>query len=97
MSKSFYIIQEREFKKSGKEIYKIGKTSQEGIKRFSQHPKDSILILQMEVENSQEFVNKVKKIFNEKYHRRKDIGNNYYEGNKDEMVKDYFDLKKSIT
>lgn len=96
MSNSCYIIQEREFIKSGEEIYKIGKTTQKGTKRFNQYPKDSRLILLMEVENCHEFENQVKEFFNKKYQRRKDIGYEYYEGDKDEMVKDYFDLKKSI-
>lgn len=84
------------YKNEGWEIYKIGKTTQEGTKRFTQYPKDSKLILLMEVENCHEFENQVKEIFNKKYQRRKDIGNEYYEGDKDEMVKDYFELKKSI-
>ena len=50
----------------------------------------------MEVENCHEFENQVKEIFNKKYQRRKDIGNEYYEGNKDEMMEDYFNLKKSM-
>ena len=96
MSNSCYIIQEREFIKSGEEIYKIGKTTQEGTKRLTQYSKGSKIILLMEVENCHEFENQVKDIFNKKYQRRKDLGNEYYEGDKDEMVKDYFELKKSI-
>ena len=93
MSNSCYIIQEREFIKTGEEIYKIGKTKQEGTKRINQYPKGSEIILLMKVENCDEFENKVKILFNKKYNQRKDIGIEYYKGNKDEMVKDYFNLK----
>ena len=35
--------------KTGEEIYKIGKTKQEGTKRINQYPKESEIILLMKV------------------------------------------------
>jgi hypothetical protein len=42
-----YLLQEREFVNAGQPIYKIGKTKQENLTRFTQYPKGSKLILQI--------------------------------------------------
>lgn len=88
-----YIIQEREFIKTGENIYKIGKTKQEGTKRIDQYPIGSKIVLFLEVDNCSEFENKVMNVFNAKYNQRKDIGKKYYQGDKNSMVKDFINIK----
>lgn len=95
-SNNCYIIQEREFLNLNQDIYKIGKTTQEGLKRTNQYPKGSKIILFMEVQNCHEFENKVKNLFDKKYIHRKDIGSEYYEGDKEQMIKDFIDIKNNL-
>ena len=44
-----YILQEREFVKTEEPIYKIGKSTQLNLKRFSQYPNGSTLYFQLVV------------------------------------------------
>jgi len=91
-----YIIQEREFVNSNKSIYKIGKTTQQIHKRMNQYPKDSKVILTLNVENCDEFEKNIKRIFPQKYKHRTDIGIEYFEGNVNEMIDEYISLNKSL-
>lgn len=77
---SNYIIWEREFIKTGENIYKIGKTTQSGLKRHNQYPKDSILIVQEYVFDCDSVENEIKKTFDKVFKNRRDIGREYYEG-----------------
>ena len=75
-----YLVKEREFIKTNENIYKIGRSKQENTKRFLQYPKGSELILQ---ETCIDCIKTEKMIINEfKKHfiHRKDIGNEYFEG-----------------
>ena len=47
MSNYIYLLQEREFIKTKENIYKIGMTQCENLKRFNQYPKGSCLLFQM--------------------------------------------------
>lgn len=76
-----YIIREREFIKTNEDIYKIGKTEQMQNRRFNQYPKGSEILLVICVNDCHVFENKIKKIFNEKFIKRPDIGIEYYQGN----------------
>ena len=80
-----YLIQEREFLTQNLPIYKIGKSNQENCRRLDSYPKGSKLILCIEVDNC-DLIEKelIKKLENE-FTRRKDIGNEYFEGNVDEI------------
>ncbi|AYV75330.1 MAG: DNA primase [Terrestrivirus sp.] len=91
-----YIIQEREFVNSNKSIYKIGKTTQQIHKRMNQYPKDSKVILTLNVVNCDEFEKNIKRIFPQKYKHRTDIGIEYFEGDVNEMVDEYISLNKSL-
>lgn len=97
MANYCYIIQEREFLYLNNPIYKIGKTTQDGLKRYKQYPKGSKIILFIEVDNCHEFENNVKKLFNSKYIQRTEYGIEYYEGDKDEMIMDYIKIKISLS
>ena len=75
-----YLLQEREFIKTKENIYKVGMTRKENHKRFNQYPKGSVLLFQMicnDCENIEKFIIKQ---FKEKFTQRKDIGNEYFEG-----------------
>jgi hypothetical protein len=84
-----YLVKEREFIKTNENIYKIGRSKQENTKRFLQYPKGSELILQ---EACGDCIKTEKMIINEfKIHfiHRKDIGNEYFEG-------DYLKMRKIV-
>jgi len=89
MEGSIYLLIEREFLKSGEKIYKIGKTKQEGLKRFGQYPKGSELLLYIKTLDCDEDEKKLKKRLEDKYKCRRDIGTEYYEG-------DVNDIKNNI-
>lgn len=86
-----YLLQEREFIKTNESIYKIGRTKQEQNKRFKQYPKNSKLLLQIECDDCVELEKYLLKIFKDKYKQRKDIGNEYFEGDPKNMINDIFD------
>ncbi len=92
MCECCYIVHEREFIKSNQNIYKIGKTTQENIKRFKQYPKGSYLIMQIKVNNCDIFERHIMQLFNKKYIRRIDIGLEYYQGNEQTMMQDFINL-----
>ena len=46
-----YLLQEREFIKTKENIYKLGKSKQENLKRLKQYSKGSELIIQLQCEN----------------------------------------------
>jgi len=83
-----YLLQEREFVKTNESIFKIGKTKQENNKRFLQYPKRSILLLQSSCNDCDVLEKKFIKLFKEKYIHRKDVGNEYFEGDYELMKKD---------
>lgn len=74
-----YILQEREFINNGENIYKIGKTiNPKG--RMGQYPKGSKLLGLFKCENCDNMEQKLIILFDEKFIKRRDIGNEYYEG-----------------
>jgi hypothetical protein len=81
-----YLLQEREFIKTNENIYKVGMTTKENHERFNQYPKGSILLFQMICNNCKNIENMVIKIFKDKFINRKDIGNEYFEGNYKHMM-----------
>jgi hypothetical protein len=87
-----YLLQECEFVNSNKNVYKIGKTTQRNTKRFSQYPKGSILLLQIICINCNNCEKQIIQLFTQKYKLRKDIGNEYFEGNYHNMIVDFFEL-----
>jgi len=81
-----YLLQLREFTKTKENIYKVGMTKKDNLKRFNQYPKGSILLFQMICDNSRNTENKVIKLFREKFTQHKEIGNEYFEGDYKEMI-----------
>ena len=80
-----YLLQEREFISLNKEIYKLGKTKQENLKRLKQYSKGSELIIQLQCENCDIAEKNLIIIFKQKFIQRTDIGTEYFEGDKDKM------------
>ena len=87
-----YIIQEREFIKEGRPLYKIGRTSQEPNKRYVAYPKDSALFMMMSVPNSKNAEKAIKSLFKKKFRQDRTIGVEYFEGDVEEMKQDFIKL-----
>jgi hypothetical protein len=86
MSQYIYLLQEREFIKTKENIYKVGMTKKENHKRFDQYPKGSVLLFQMICNNCKNIERQIIKLFKEKFTRRTDIGNEYFEGDYKVMI-----------
>lgn len=87
-----YLLREREFIKTGENIYKIGKTTQLGLNRFNMYPSGSELLLHLVCENCHTLERKIMDLFGKKYKRRLDIGSEYYEGKSSSMISDIIGL-----
>ena len=85
-----YLLQEREFINSNSNIYKIGKTEQENLKRFKNYPNDSKLFLHITCKNCHICEKDILKIFREQFIQKKEIGNEYFEGCYMKMMKIIF-------
>lgn len=81
-----YLLQEREFIKTNENIYKIGKSKQENLKRFKQYPKGSRLLLQIICFDCDVLETRLIKEFKKKFIHRSDIGAEYFEGNYTRMI-----------
>ena len=84
-----YLIQLREFIKSGEQIYKIGKTSNGPTRRLSSYPKNSVVFANEKVNNCNVVEKNIIKCFDKMFTKRIDIGTEYYEGDID-MIKTAF-------
>jgi hypothetical protein len=87
-----YLLQEREFIRMNENVYKIGKTKQENVSRFTQYPKGSVLILHAACGNCDESEKKIINLFKEKYIMRTDIGAEYFQGSVVLMLKDFYEI-----
>lgn len=81
-----YLIQTRESIRCNDDIYKIGRTNQELHKRMSAYPKDSKLLMTIDmgidsVDSETDLIH----IFNRTFIHREDWGNEYYQGDPDIM------------
>jgi hypothetical protein len=87
-----YLIQEREFLKSGEPVYKIGKTTQPPNTRLAGYPKGSRIVLYADVSFSG--CHYMEKIligeFDRLYIHRADIGRESYEGDLERMKATFF-------
>ena len=92
MTEYIYLLQEREFINSNKDIYKIGKTKQENLKRFSNYPKGSKLLFQIICNDCSYYEKELLYLFKNKYELQTDIGNEYFKGNYKKMIKDIYEM-----
>jgi hypothetical protein len=90
--KRVYLLKDTVAIRSNENVYKIGKTSQQTLNRFSQYPKGSKVLLLIACNNCNETENNILKLFKKKYKNRIDYGNEYFEGNYKEMTKDIINL-----
>ena len=90
MAEYIYLMQEREFIKTKENIYKIGKTKQENLKRIGNYDNGSILIIQIKCNDCDKSEKKLITLFKEKYELQKDIGNEYFKGNCNDMRDDIY-------
>jgi len=88
-----YLLLTREHLLLNQNVYKIGKTTQDGDKRFKQYPKDSVLLLQIICTNCHNLETLIKNEFKIKYKHRDDIGQEYFEGDYNDMIKTIYRIK----
>jgi hypothetical protein len=81
-----YLLQEREFTKTGENIYKIGRTSKENYTRFNQYTKGSILLFQIICDDSINIERKIIEKFKNEFIHCKHIGNEYFMGHYQLMI-----------
>jgi len=96
-----YIIQLREFISLNQNIYKIGRhhSDENPIKRLKQYPKDSKCHYFRSTNNQIDSEKEILKICKDNFIHRVDIGNEYFEGNIDLLIKqvnNYFDINASL-
>lgn len=89
-----YLIHEREFITTNKNIYKIGRSTNIS-NRMMNYPKGSNILLILHVSNCTSIENIIKKEFNDKYILRKEYGLEYFEGNKDDMITNIFTINSN--
>jgi hypothetical protein len=80
-----YVLIEREFINSGENVFKIGKTT-DILSRMKGYPKGSKLVCLMNCENHNESELQLKTAFKKAFKHRGDIGHEYFEGNKLEII-----------
>jgi hypothetical protein len=73
-------------------VYKIGRTKQANLERFLTYPKGSVILLHTICHDCCSCEKKVISLFDKKYKKRTDFGNEYYEGNYKDMKKDINDI-----
>jgi hypothetical protein len=96
MNNYIYLIQEREFIKTNEPIYKIGKSKQDAMKRMNQYPKGSICLLHINCDDCDKTEKILIKLFKNKYKHKSNIGNEYFEGDSNNMMEDIFTYIKNI-
>lgn len=94
MSNYIYLLQEREFIKTNENIYKVGMTEKENHIRFNQYPKGSVLLFQIICRNCRNMENKILTQFKTEFKLRKDIGNEYFEGDYKNMIDVIYSIVK---
>jgi len=92
MEEFIYLIREREFIKTNEFIYKIGRSKQRACARVNDYPNGSLLECDFRVDNCIEKERQIINLLTSKYRRRLDIGNEYFEGDRNEIMKDIFNI-----
>lgn len=81
-----YILREREFIRLDEEIYKIGRTKRPIKLRLKEYPKNSELLGSFECDDCIFIERMLIRLFKTNYIHRNDIGNEYFEGNINNMI-----------
>ena len=85
MSEGIYLIHTREFVNSKEPIYKIGRSKNLNT-RILQYPKGSNVLCSIKCANSNLCEKELIKLFTKLFIIRKDYGNEYFEGDHDNMI-----------
>lgn len=89
---SIYLIQLREFVRNNEPVYKIGKTTQNGLARVKSYPKGSVVLMQTTCCDCTACETKLIHLFKTKYTQRTEYGREYFEGNAASMKHDIFEV-----
>lgn len=81
-----YLLREREFIKTGEPVYKLGKTKQPNLARFSRYPKGSEILLQTACTDCDTAEKELLRLYKNKFTQRSDIGSEYFAGDPREMI-----------
>lgn len=81
-----YLLREREFIKTGENVYKIGRT-QKGFERVKSYPNGSELVFYIKCDDCMVLEKNLIRRFTELFEIKRDIGREYFEGDWKEMVK----------
>ena len=87
-----YHIREREHIRMEEEVYKLGKTTQEPNSRLAGYPKDSEVVLYMDVLDCHKTEKTLMTEFDERFTSRRDVGREYYEGDLNHMKRTFMDV-----
>jgi hypothetical protein len=82
-----YVIKEREFIKTGENIFKIGR-SKNIVNRMPGYPKNSLIYTILYTDNINEVEKNMIKHFDNMFIKRTDIGNEYYECSEKEIMQE---------
>jgi len=82
-----YLLQEREFVRSGEETYKLGITNKIHSPKFNKNINGGVLLYLSISNNSKETKQKILSIFKENFIQKKYNGNDYFSGNYTDMIK----------
>lgn len=82
-----YVIKEREFIKTGENIFKIGR-SKNIVNRMPSYPKNSLIYTILYTDNINEVEKNMIKHFDNIFIKRTDIGNEYYECSEKEIMQE---------
>ena len=89
---NIYLLQEREFIKTNEPIYKIGKTKQERLKRITNYPNGTKLVIQIECNDCDTYEKLLITKFKKEFIHKNDIGNEYFYGDRFKMVNIIYDI-----
>jgi hypothetical protein len=87
-----YLLQEREFIKTGEPIYKVGMTKQANLARFKSYPNGSTLLFHIACDNSRAAESAILVSFRTKFYPETFIGAEYFRGDYRLMIKEMFDI-----
>ena len=88
MYESIYLLQTRESIAKNEDVYKIGRTSQDELKRFNCYPRGSVLHLHISCIDSTTVERNLIKKFNDVFENHTLYGSEYFEGNPIDMIKE---------
>ena len=82
-----FLVREREFVKTNENVFKLGSSRGEKLDESKAFPNGSILLSLISCHNSDKKLNKLLNLFKDKFSERNDLGENYFEGNSEDMIK----------